>query len=211
MTDTIAASVTSAGIVPVLVIDDEAHGPQLLAALSEGGIRCVEITLRTEAGLGLIETAARDFPEMLVGAGTVLSVDDVDRVADAGARFAVSPGFDEAVVAHSLARGLLPMPGVATATEVQRARAAELSHLKFFPAESLGGVATISALSGPFADMRFMPSGGLTAANAAAYLAHSSVFAISGAWMATRAMVADGDWATITRLSRSAVDLVASR
>ena len=211
MTDSIAAAVASAGIVPVLVIDDEARGPQLFAALSEGGIRCVEITLRTQAALALIELAARDFPELLVGAGTVLSVGDVDRVADAGARFAVSPGFDDAVVAQSAARGMLPVPGVATASEVIRARAAGLSHLKFFPAEPLGGAAAISALSGPFADVRFMPSGGLTAANAAAYVESPAVFAISGAWMATRKMITESDWATITRLSREALDTMGTR
>ena len=211
MTDSIAAAVASSGIVPVLVIDDAARGQRLLAALSEGGIRCIEITLRTDAALGLIELAARDFPELLVGAGTVLSVGDVDRVSDAGARFVVSPGFDEEVVAHSESRGLLPVPGVATATEVLRARSAGLSHLKFFPAEPLGGAAAISALSGPFADVRFMPSGGLTATNAAAYLKSRAVFAISGGWMATRAMIADGDWATITRMSREAVDAIGTR
>lgn len=211
MSDSTAEAVTQAGIVPVLVIDDASVGSRLFAALVDGGIRCVEITLRTPPALELIELAARDFPELLVGAGTVLSVGDVDRVADAGARFAVSPGFDEAVVSHSLSLGVLPMPGVATATEVQRARAAGLSHLKFFPAESLGGVAAISALAGPFADVRFMPSGGLTAANAAPYLASPAVFAISGGWMATRTLIADSDWATITRLSRSAVDQAATR
>lgn len=211
MSDTTAAAIASAGIVPVLVIDDAAHGARLFGALSEGGIRCVEITLRTEAALELIELAARDFPELLVGAGTVLSTDDVDRVADAGARFAVSPGFDDAVVAHSASRGLLAVPGVATASEVQRARAAGLSHLKFFPAEPLGGVAAISALSGPFADVRFMPSGGLTAANAAAYLESPAVFAISGGWMATRSMIADGDWDSITRVSREVVDAIGAR
>jgi 2-dehydro-3-deoxyphosphogluconate aldolase / (4S)-4-hydroxy-2-oxoglutarate aldolase len=205
----VAAAVEEAGLVPVLVLDDPSRGPALLDALVAGGVTCVEITLRTEAGLGLIEHCATSHPDVVLGAGTVLTPEDVDRVADAGARFLVSPGLDEDVVARALDRGILPVPGVATASEVQRALRLGLTHLKLFPAEQLGGVGMISALAGPFPGVRFLPSGGVSPANAAGYLAHSSVFAISGGWMATRALLADGDYTSITRLSQEAVDLVA--
>ena len=199
------------GVVPVVVIDDVARAPGLVAALAAGGIRCVEITLRTDAALSTIRAAADAAPDdFLVGAGTVLSVVDVDRVVEAGARVVVSPGFDEAVVTRCAGLGVPVIPGVATATEVQRAHSAGLDRLKFFPAGSMGGLATIEALSAPFPGIRFMPSGGVDASNAAEYAASRAVFAVSGSWMAPRGLIAGGDWTEITRRSREAMKLVST-
>ncbi|CAN5122536.1 bifunctional 4-hydroxy-2-oxoglutarate aldolase/2-dehydro-3-deoxy-phosphogluconate aldolase [soil metagenome] len=205
MSATTLERIESARIVPVVVLDDAARAVDLARALSAGGIGTAEITLRTDAGLDAIAAIAADLPDFVIGAGTVLTIDDVDRVIDAGARFVVSPGFDDEVVARTLARGALPLPGVATATEVQRALAAGLGHMKFFPAAQLGGLPTISALAGPFPNARFLPSGGVSLANAGEYLASPSVFAVSGSWMVPRAAIASGDFEMVQRLSAEAV------
>lgn len=194
-------TITRVGIVPVITIDDAARAVDLASALAAGGIDCAEITLRTPAGLAAIAAIAEALPDFTVGAGTVLTGDDVTRVTDAGARFVVSPGFDDEVVDRARELGVLPVPGVATATEVQRALRAGVDHLKLFPAGQLGGRAMIDALAAPFATVRFLPSGGVSAATMAHYRESPAVFAVSGSWMATRAMIAAGDWATITRLS----------
>ena len=195
-------------IVPVIVIDDVGKAPDLAAALDAGGIRCAEITLRTATGIEAIRAIADAHPGFTVGAGTVLTVDQVDRVADAGARFVVSPGLEVAVVDHARERGLPAVPGIATATELQRAVSAGLERVKFFPAESLGGIAAIEALSGPFPDIRFLPSGGVSASNAPAYLASPAVFAVSGSWMAPRELIASADWDEISQRSAAAVSLL---
>jgi 2-dehydro-3-deoxyphosphogluconate aldolase/(4S)-4-hydroxy-2-oxoglutarate aldolase len=193
--------------VPVVVLDDPARAIPLAEALQRGGIRCAEITLRTPAGIDAI-AALRDLSDFTVGAGTVLEPDDVDRVFDAGARFVVSPGLADDVVERARALGIDIVPGVATATEVQRAVRMGLDRLKLFPAGPLGGLATIRALAGPFPDVRYLPSGGVSAANAAEYLASPHVFAVSGSWMATRELIAAGDFDAIGRLSREAVGAV---
>ena len=206
MTTTVE-SLAAARIVPVVVIDDAARAGDLAAALYEGGIRAVEVTLRTPAGLDAMAAMAQT-SGLLVGAGTVLTTEQLEASADAGARFIVSPGFDDDVVARAQALGLGVLPGVATATEVQRAVRAGLSELKLFPADRLGGLAMIDSLSGPFPGLRYMPSGGVTTANAVEYLAHPSVFAISGSWMATRAAIAAADFDGIRAASAAAMELV---
>ncbi|GAA1054983.1 ketohydroxyglutarate aldolase [Agromyces luteolus] len=193
--------------VPVIVLDDAERAVPVAEALRRGGIRCAEITLRTPAGVEAI-AALRDLPDFIVGAGTVLTPEDVDRVVDAGARFVVSPGLADDVVERALALGVGVVPGVATATEVQRAVRLGLDRLKLFPAGPLGGLGLIRALAGPFPDVRFLPSGGVSAANAAGYLADPNVFAVSGSWMATRELIATGDVDAIERLSREAVAAV---
>ncbi|WP_061963144.1 bifunctional 4-hydroxy-2-oxoglutarate aldolase/2-dehydro-3-deoxy-phosphogluconate aldolase [Demequina aurantiaca] len=194
-------------IVPVLVIDDATTARPLAQALAAGGIRCAEITLRTAAAIEAIELVA-DVPDFLIGAGTVLTADDVDRVVDAGARFVVSPGLDDEVVSRCRHHDVTVIPGVATATEVQRAVRLGLDVLKFFPAEVMGGITTIEQLAGPFPGVRFMPSGGVTPLNVARYAQSTSVFAVSGSWMATRRLVAGGEFSQIARLSREAFELV---
>jgi 2-dehydro-3-deoxyphosphogluconate aldolase/(4S)-4-hydroxy-2-oxoglutarate aldolase len=191
-------------IIPVIVTDDAAAAPRLAAALTAGGITCAEITLRTPHGLAAIEALA-GIEGFTVGAGTVLNLQDLRRTIDAGAGFIVSPGLDEELVEAALAAGLAVLPGVATGTEVQRAAKLGLDVVKFFPADRLGGLATIAALAAPFSGMGFVPSGGVTAQNAADYLAHPAVPAVSGSWMAPRALIRDGDFAAIQALTREAV------
>ena len=194
-------------IVPVVVIDDAGKAPDLVAALAAGGIHCAEITLRTPAGVDAIRAVAAT-EGFTVGAGTVLTLDDLERTVEAGALFIVSPGFDEELVARALELGIGILPGVATATEVQRAVKAGLDTVKFFPADRLGGLPTIAALAAPFTGMQFVPSGGVSLANAAEYLAHPAVAAISGSWMAGADLIRTGDFAAIERLSREAVSAI---
>ncbi|EAR26083.1 KHG/KDPG family aldolase/carbohydrate kinase, PfkB family protein [marine actinobacterium PHSC20C1] len=194
-------------LVPVIVIDDAAHAPELMAALAAGGIHCAEITLRTSAGLAAISAIAGT-PNFSVGAGTVLSLDDFNRAADAGATFMVSPGLDPVIVAAALERGIAVLPGVATGTEVQHAVRLGLDTVKFFPAGQLGGLPMIAALAAPFIGLGFVPSGGVSASNAAEYLTHDAVPAVSGSWMATRALIQNRQFDEIESLSRAAIDAV---
>jgi 2-dehydro-3-deoxyphosphogluconate aldolase/(4S)-4-hydroxy-2-oxoglutarate aldolase len=211
MTATVLERLEAARVVPVIVIEDAARAPELIAALAAGGIRSAEITLRTSAGLAAIRTAAGALPDgFTLGAGTVLTAAEVDACADAGAEFIVSPGFDDDVVARTLQRGLVALPGVATATEVQRALRAGLNVVKFFPADRLGGLPTIAALAGPFYSMRFMPSGGVGPANVVDYLAHPAIFAVGGSWMVPKQAVSAGDFETVRQLSAQAMELIAA-
>lgn len=193
-------------IIPVVVIDDATLAPALAAALAAGGIPCAEITLRTPAGLTAL-VAISDVPEFLAGAGTVLSVEQVDRCVGAGAQFLVTPGFDDDVVARAQHHDIAILPGVATPTEIQRARRAGIDVVKFFPADRLGGLDTIRALAAPFPDVRFVPSGGVNVTNASDYLRHPAIFGISGSWIATRDAIAAKNFDTIEDLSRGAAAL----
>jgi 2-dehydro-3-deoxyphosphogluconate aldolase/(4S)-4-hydroxy-2-oxoglutarate aldolase len=179
-------------LIPVVVIDDAGRAGALADALTEGGLPCAEFTLRTPEGLDALRRAAR--PGFLAGAGTVTSPEQVDAAADAGAAFIVSPGFDAEVVERAHEQGLAALPGVATATEVQGAARHGVDVVKLFPAQQLGGLAVIEALAAPFPSTRFVPSGGVTAANAADYLGHPAVWAASGSWMVRREWIADGDF-----------------
>jgi len=190
-------------IIPVIVIDDAGVAPDLAAALTAGGIGCAEITLRTPAGLQAL-ASVNEVPGFLAGAGTVITVDQVDRCVDAGAQFLVSPGFDDDVVARAQHHDVAILPGVATATDIQRALRAGIDVLKFFPADRLGGLDTIAALAAPFTGVRFVPSGGVSASNAADYLRHPAIFAVSGSWMATRTAIAARDFDSVVELSRIA-------
>lgn len=194
-------------IIPIVVIDAEADADPLAEALLAGGIRQVEVTLRTPAALEAARRMARH-PELVVGIGTALTADDVRRAADVGAQFIVSPGLIEPVIEKSLSLGLTSIPGIATATELARATTFGLDLLKMFPAEQLGGVATISALSAVFPTIRLMPSGGIGPENAAQYLAHPSVAAIGGSWMTPRQAIRSGDFRSITDLCRTAEGLL---
>jgi 2-dehydro-3-deoxyphosphogluconate aldolase/(4S)-4-hydroxy-2-oxoglutarate aldolase len=200
-------TLTGHRIVPVLVIDDAGFAVDAAAALAAGGIGCVEITLRTPAALAAI-TAVAAADTTLVGVGTVTTPDDVARAADAGARFVITPGVDRDVIDACLDRGLDILPGAATATEVMAVLHSGLRAVKLFPADLLGGVDMISALAGPFPDVAFVPSGGVSPLNVAAYLGHPNVPAVSGSWMAGRQLLASRDVATIERVSREATDLV---
>lgn len=188
----------------MVVLREAAAAEPLADALLAGGLSCVEVTFRTEAAADAIRLMARR-PELLVGAGTVLTVEQVDRAVDAGARFVVSPGFGPAVVRHCQERGVPVFPGVATATEIQQALDAGLTTVKFFPAEQLGGAGMVKALAAPFRAVRFIPTGGVTTANLAGYLALPAVLAVGGTWMVAADLLAAGDWAEVARRTSAAV------
>lgn len=179
-------------LVPVLVMDDLATVPVLADALKAGPLPLVEVTMRTPSSIDILRVLARD-PALMVGAGTVLTTAQVDAVAEAGARFVISPGLDLEVCARALEHGLLPVPGVATATEIQSGLRAGLSLLKFFPAEALGGVSALRALSAAFADVRFVPSGGIGPANLDRYLDVESVVAVGGSWMVSAELLSSDE------------------
>lgn len=189
-------------IVPVIEIDDPNQAVPLTRALAEGGITVVEITFRTPAGVEAVRAAAAG-TDSAVGAGTLLTPADVDAAADAGAAFGVSPGWDPSTAARGVERGLLVIPGVTGASDIQQRLAEGHSTVKFFPAETNGGVAALQQLSAPFAHtgLAFMPTGGIGAGNAADYLALPNVAAVGGSWVAPRALIAEGDWARITALA----------
>jgi 2-dehydro-3-deoxyphosphogluconate aldolase / (4S)-4-hydroxy-2-oxoglutarate aldolase len=196
-----------APVIPVIVLSQVAHAVPVARALVAGGIRMLEVTLRTPVALECIEAIAREVPQAVAGAGTVRSAADAQAAAMAGAQFAVSPGYTHAVgkACHEL--GLPLLPGVATASEVMAAQEGGYLALKFFPAIQSGGVAMLKAWQGPFGDVTFCPTGGVSPANAGEFLALANVACIGGSWLTPADAVARGDWARITRLAREAVAL----
>ncbi|NLU78400.1 bifunctional 4-hydroxy-2-oxoglutarate aldolase/2-dehydro-3-deoxy-phosphogluconate aldolase [Micromonospora sp. HNM0581] len=191
-------------VLPVVVIDDARHADPLGDALAKGGLTAVEVTLRTAAGLEAIATlAARG--DLIVGAGTVLTVEHAERAIASGARFVVTPGFAPAVVRACQRSGVPVVSGVATATEIQMALDAGLNVVKFFPAQQLGGAAMIKALAAPFREVRFIPTGGITAAGIADYLAIPAVLAVGASWMVSADLVAGEQWDEITSRTREAL------
>lgn len=201
---TIAQQIAPGRIIPVIVIDDIESAEPLRDALIAGGITCAEVTFRTAAAAMAIARMAQE-PGFTVGAGTVLTADQVGRARDAGARFIVSPGVSEGVVDACRDAGLPVFPGVMTPTEVMQALDAGLTELKFFPAGIAGGIPAIQALSAPFGDVRFIPTGGVNEDNLADFLAVPAVAAVGGTWLATRADLAAGDFAAIAERSRRAL------
>jgi len=194
-------------IVPVVVLADSAGAEPLAGALVAGGLHCVEVTFRTDAAADVIR-AMTVRPELVVGAGTVLTAEQAEQAVVAGARFVVSPGFGPAVVRRCQELGVPVFPGIATATEIQMALDAGLDTVKFFPAEQLGGVGMVKALSAPFRTVRFIPTGGVDTGNLADYLAVASVLAVGGTWMVAPDLLAAGDWAEVTRRCVAAVAAV---
>ncbi|NUT37844.1 MAG: bifunctional 4-hydroxy-2-oxoglutarate aldolase/2-dehydro-3-deoxy-phosphogluconate aldolase [Hamadaea sp.] len=193
-------------IVPVVVLPSADLAVDLGVALSAAGVRTVEVTLRTPAALEAIAALAAE-TDLLVGAGTVLTPEQADRAVAAGARYVLSPGLSTAVVRRCQELGVPVVPGVATATELQAALAAGVSTVKFFPAEQLGGPAAIRALAGPFPDVRFVPTGGVTLDNLGAYLAEPAVLAVGASWLAPRDLLERRDFAEISRRAAAAVAL----
>jgi len=198
------------GIAAILTVHDAATVTDVVDALVDGGVSAIEVTLRTSAGWSAIERLGGR-SDVVVGAGTVLNAGDARRAVDLGSAFVVSPGLDAAVVEETLSAGALPLPGIATPTELQRALQLGLSALKLFPAEPLGGVAMLRALAGPFADVSFMPSGGVTPALLASYLSQPNVFAVGCSWMVTAELVSAGRFDEISTLARAAAALVPER
>ena len=193
------------GIVPVIAIDDASKAVPLAKALAAGGLNAAEITFRTPAGEEALRQIAREMPEMLVGAGTVLTREQVDRAADAGARFLVSPGFHSEVTEYALSKGLLMLPGTATPGEMEQAMALGLDIVKFFPAEQNGGVAKLKALAGPYPNLRWMPTGGINVKNMMDYLSFDRVPFCGGTWMVKKELIQQARWEEITAICREAV------
>ncbi|MGA2007297.1 MAG: bifunctional 4-hydroxy-2-oxoglutarate aldolase/2-dehydro-3-deoxy-phosphogluconate aldolase [Solirubrobacteraceae bacterium] len=196
------------GVIPVVVADDLSRVRPLGDALKAAGLPVAEVTFRTTAAVDALRLLAQD-PDLLVGAGTVVRPEQVEVARDAGARFVVMPGFSARVVERCRAVGMPVIPGVATATEVIAALEHDVELLKFFPAEASGGVEAMRALHGPFPDVRFIPTGGVTSANAADYLGLPSVVAVGGSWMVAPALVRDGDFAAVSKLAAEAVAIAA--
>ena len=193
---------TMGPVLPVMVIPSLDQAVPLAEALIKGGIKVLEITLRTDCALAAIEAIAKAFPEAVVGAGTVLSPDDAKAAADHGARFAVSPGLTEKLAGQT---SLPLLPGVATSSEVMRALEWGFTHLKFFPAVPAGGVPALKGIGGPLAAAKFCPTGGIDVKNAAEFLALPNVLCVGGSWVAPASAMNEGRWDEITRLAAEAV------
>jgi 2-dehydro-3-deoxyphosphogluconate aldolase/(4S)-4-hydroxy-2-oxoglutarate aldolase len=193
------------GIVPVIRIDDVEQAVPLARALIAGDIPCAEITFRTEQGEEAIRRVARECPEILLGAGTVLSADQVDRAVAAGARFIVSPGFNPKVVAHCVRRGIPVAPGCSTPSDIEQALESGLEAVKFFPAESAGGLPYVKAVAAAYPGLKFMPTGGINADNIGAWLSCEKILACGGSWMVDPALIHAGRFDEITRRCREAL------
>ncbi len=206
MTDEVKISalqvMQDAPVIPVIVLHSVADAVPMARALLAGGIRMLEVTLRTTQALACIEAIAREVPEAVVGAGTVRSRADAQAAAMAGARFAVSPGYTTVLGQACCDAGLALLPGVATGSEIMLAREEGFTELKFFPALQAGGVAMLKAWSGPFFDVRFCPTGGVSLNNAADFFALPNVVCVGGSWLVPPDALAQGDWSRITQLAR---------
>ncbi len=197
------------GVIPVVVLNDAKDALPLAKALCEGGLPCAEVTFRTEAAEESIRLMATEYPDMFVGAGTVLTIDQVDRAVAAGAQFIVAPGFDPEIVDYCIEKGIPVFPGCVTPTEITQAVKRGLQVIKFFPAEQYGGVATIKALAAPFTTAMFMPTGGINAKNLPEYLSCNKILACGGSWMVKGDLIAAGEFDKIREMTKEAVDLVA--
>lgn len=205
-TDIIVETLSELRVIPVIALENSTDAGALADALVAGGLPVAEVTFRTEAAEESIRTMARR-DDVLVGAGTVLTTEQADRALDAGAKFAVSPGFNPTVVRHCQEIELPIFPGISTPTDVEMAMELGLSVVKFFPAEGCGGVATLKAISAPYGMVRFIPTGGIHAGNLRDYLAINSVIACGGSWMVKSNLITAGDFSQIEQLAREAVKL----
>ena len=193
------------GIVPVVVLNDAKDAAPLAKALCDGGLPCAEVTFRTEAAEESIRIMAEQFPQMLVGAGTVLTTEQVDRAVAAGAKFIVSPGLNPKVVKYCIEKGVPVTPGTANPSDVEQAIELGLEVVKFFPAEAAGGLNMIKSMAAPYTNMKFMPTGGINAKNINSYLAFPKILACGGSWMVKGDLVAAGKFDEIEKLTREAV------
>lgn len=193
------------GLVPVVKLDDAKDAVPLAKALIAGGLPCAEITFRTDAAEESIRQMTQAFPDMLVGAGTVLTIEQVDRAIDAGASFVVCPGFNEKIVNYCLEKGVLVTPGCTNPTDMSRAVELGLKAVKFFPAEQSGGIGAIKAMSSVFGGLKFMPTGGVSAKNLGDYLSFDKILACGGSWMVNPALISAGKFDEIEALTREAV------
>lgn len=198
------------GVVPVVVLEDAKDALPLAEALIEGGLSCAEVTFRTAAAEESIRLMSERYPDMLVGAGTVLTIGQVDRAVAAGAKFIVSPGFDPEIVDYCLEKKVPVFPGCITPSEVAQAVKRGLQVVKFFPAEQAGGVAMIKAMAAPYTMVKFMPTGGISAKNLKEYLGFDKILCCGGSWMVKGDMIRNGEFDQIRELTKEAVELAAS-
>ncbi len=205
---TVLEQLSLIGVVPVVALDNAADAVPLANAMAKGGIPCAEVTLRTPAGLDAIREIAQNCPDVLVGAGTVLTLDQCKAAVEAGAKFIVSPGFNLKVVEWCLENDMTVLPGCVTPTEITMAIEAGLKTVKFFPANVYGGLTGMKGLAAPFNQVQFMPTGGINAANLAEYLATPFIPAVGGSWLCTKADIAAGNWDKITGLCQEARRIV---
>lgn len=196
------------GVVPVVVIDDVTDAVPLAEALMKGGLECAEVTFRTEAAADAIKAMTENFPDMFVGAGTVLSAKQVDEAISAGAKFIVSPGFDPEVVDYCISKNIPIIPGTITPSEVAQGVKRGLKVLKFFPAEQAGGLPMIKAMSAPYTGVKFMPTGGINEKNLRDYLSFDKISACGGSWMVKSDLIKSGDFTKIEQLTAEAVKAV---
>ena len=207
---TVAEKIAGFGVVPVVVLEDVKDAAPLAKALVEGGLPCAEVTFRTAAAEESIRVMTTEYPDMFVGAGTVLTIEQVDRAVAAGAKFIVSPGFDPEIVDYCLEKEIPVFPGCITPSEVALAVKRGLKVVKFFPAEQFGGVATIKAMAAPYVGLKFMPTGGVSAKNLESYLSCDKIIACGGSWMVKGDLVKAGKFDEIKTLTEEAVKLAAS-
>lgn len=200
----VPARLRQLGVIPVVSLERVESAIPLAEALLSGGLPCAEITFRTAAAEAAIRAVSKAFPEILLGAGTVLTEAQIERAVAAGAKFIVSPGFSASVVNFCQERHIPVFPGVCTPTDIQLALEAGLNMLKFFPADAFGGLKTLKALSAPFPSVEFIPTGGITAANLEEYLGFKKVLACGGSWMVKNELINDGNFAEIKRLTEEA-------
>lgn len=196
------------GIIPVVVLDDAKDAVPLAKALIDGGLPCAEVTFRTAAAEESIRLMAEAYPDLFVGAGTVLTIDQVNRAVNAGAKFIVSPGLNPEIVKYCVQRGIPVCPGTCTPSDVEQALALGLDTVKFFPAEPAGGLGFIKAIAAPYVGVKFMPTGGIGPKNVREYLAYDRILACGGSWMVKNDLVKAGNFEKITELVREAADIV---
>lgn len=205
MMNKVLEEISKIGIVPVIALDRAEDAEPLAKALCDGGLPCAEVTFRTAAAEESIRIMSDRFPEMLVGAGTVLTTEQVDRAVNAGAKFIVSPGLNPKVVAYCMDRNIPITPGTSNPSDVEAAIELGLDVVKFFPAEAAGGLNMIKSMAAPYTNMKFMPTGGINAKNLTSYLDFNRIIACGGSWMVSKDMINAKDWAGITALTKEAV------
>lgn len=196
------------GIIPVVVLNKVSDAVPLAQSLINGGLPCAEVTFRTDAAQESISAISKAFPQMFVGAGTVLTTEQVDRAVDSGAKFIVSPGFNPKVVEYCIKKGYPITPGIMTPTELEMALDFGLDVVKFFPAENAGGLKMIKAMAAPYTKMKFMPTGGINASNVRDYLSYEKILACGGSWMVKGELINSGNFAEIEKLTKEAAQIV---
>ena len=204
----ILAKIQEIGIIPVVVLDRVEDAIPLGKALCEGGLPCAEVTFRTEAAEECIRVMSENFPELFVGAGTVLTTEQVDRAVAAGAKFVVSPGLNPRIVKYCVEKGVVIVPGCANPSDIEQALENGLEVVKFFPAEAIGGLKLIKAMAAPYVGVKFMPTGGINANNVREYLAYDRIVACGGSWMVSGKMIKEGKFDEITALVKEAAEIV---